>query len=271
MVTLSACVITFNEEENISRCLKSLSFADEIIVIDSLSTDRTVEIARNYTSKVFSHQWLGFGPQKNLAFSKATGDWIINVDADEELTSELAKEITEAINNPQGHIVFNIPRKNLVGGYWVKYGSCFHNYPDSQPRLFRRGQLNCGANLVHEGYLFNGKNRSLQNFMIHHSYKDFKEYRNSMNYFSRLKALDLIPKKLDYLCLKFGFLPFHAVITFLSYYLVKKGVLMGLTGIRLAYEQTRYVTRKYSLGFWWKLTKKDTEDLKKQILEKNRC
>jgi glycosyltransferase involved in cell wall biosynthesis len=271
LVTLSACIITYNEERNIGRCLKSLAFADQIIVVDSFSTDLTVEIARQYTSQVYSHEWLGFGPQKNLAFSKATGDWIINLDADEEITPELAAEIRKAINSPQDYTVFRIPRKNLIGNYWVKYGSCFHSPPDAHPRIFKRGCLNCGNNLVHESYHFQGKDKRLEAYMLHYSYQSFHDYSNSMDYFARLKALDLLSQTTAFLIFKFVFLPVHALLTFLSYYLMKKGFLMGWLGFQLSYKQAWYVTRKYALALWWKLTAQETAQLKKKVLDKGRC
>ncbi|MGE5604136.1 MAG: glycosyltransferase family 2 protein [Bacteroidota bacterium] len=271
MPALSACVITYNEERNIARCLKSLMFADEIIVVDSFSTDNTVAIAKSFTPNVIQHEWMGFGPQKNFAFSIAKGDWILTIDADEEVSPDLQKEILAAVKNPEDYLVFRTPRKNFIGDFWVKYGSCFPNYPDAEPRLFKKGVAQCHDNLVHEGLVVKVKDKTFKNHLLHYSYQNLKEYRNSMNYFSKLRGLELFAEKKPQLIFRIIFYLPHVVLTFPSYYLWKKGFLMGWMGVRLAYEQTRYVAIKHGLALIWQITGKTMDELKPVILAKGRC
>ena len=135
---VSALVITLNEEENIRQCLESVAWADEIVVVDALSEDRTVEISRRFTDKVFLNPWPGFAAQRNFGLERATGDWILILDADERVTPEARDEILACIARAgrTGVVAYQIPRRNYFFGRWLRWGGAF---PDLQWRLFKRG------------------------------------------------------------------------------------------------------------------------------------
>lgn len=134
MVKTSVVIITENEEANIRRCLESVKWADEIIVVDSGSTDTTLDICKEYECKVFHREWDGYANQKNYALDQASGDWILSLDADEEVTSELAKELWQAVNSDSAD-AYSIPRLNNFLGRWMRHGGW---YPDRQLRFFKR-------------------------------------------------------------------------------------------------------------------------------------
>src|ERR1035438_10928704 len=146
-LTLSVVIITFNEEANLARTLASVAWADEIVVVDSGSTDRPREVAESYRAKFYVEQWKGFAAQKNSALAKATGDWILSLDADEEVEPALADEIRRALAANPSVAGFWIPRKNFFLGRWIKRGGF---YPDPKLRLFRRGAGQFEERLVHE-------------------------------------------------------------------------------------------------------------------------
>jgi glycosyltransferase involved in cell wall biosynthesis len=134
-MTISICIICFNEEKNIRRCLECATWANEIIVIDSMSQDKTVEIAREYTDKVYQEAWPGYVDQKNFAISKANGNWILSVDADEEITAALRDEILAETGKADAKNGYRIPRRSFYQGRWINHSGY---YPDRQLRLFRR-------------------------------------------------------------------------------------------------------------------------------------
>ena len=146
-LTLSVVIITLNEEANLARTLASVAWADEIVVLDSGSTDRTREVAESYHAKFYVEPWKGFAAQKNSALAKATGDWILSLDADEEVEPVLAEEIRTALSAKPSVAGFWIPRKNFFLGRWIKHGGY---YPDPKLRLFRRGAGTFEERLVHE-------------------------------------------------------------------------------------------------------------------------
>jgi glycosyltransferase involved in cell wall biosynthesis len=170
--TLSVIVITKNEEHDLPRCLRSVWFADEIVVLDSGSTDRTVEIAREFTDKVFvSEDWPGFGQQKNRALSYATQDWVLSLDADEWVTADLAKEIRAAISN--GDLdVYQIPRLSSFCGKVIRHSGW---YPDYVTRLFKRTSAGFSEDLVHERVVHEASVGTIRQPLRHESYHDIKE------------------------------------------------------------------------------------------------
>lgn len=152
--TLSLAIITRNEEANLARTLGSVAWADEIVVVDSGSNDRTEEIARSFRSRFYLEEWKGFAAQKNSALEKCSCDWILSLDADEALSDPLAKEIWELLEGDPPFDGYSIPRRNLFLGRWMRFGGF---YPDRKLRLFRRGAAEFEARPVHETLHFVGK------------------------------------------------------------------------------------------------------------------
>lgn len=180
--TLSVVIITKNEERDLPRCLRSVCFADEIVVLDSGSTDRTLEIAREFTDKVFvSADWPGFGPQKNRALTHATGDWVLSLDADEWVTAELAEEIQIAIKS-ETYSAYKIPRLSTFCGTVVRHSGW---YPDYVTRLFRRVDARFSSDLVHERVVHEKTEGSLKNPLRHASYHDLNEVMNKVVRYSQ--------------------------------------------------------------------------------------
>ena len=145
-MAVSVAIITLNEEANIRRCLESVRWADEIIVVDCGSTDDTVKICEEYGCRVFNHEWEGYARQKNFAIGKATGDWVLSLDADEEVTPDLAQEILSAASKGSSD-AYSMPRSNLFLGKWMRHGGW---YPDRQLRLFKRGMGSFADVPLHE-------------------------------------------------------------------------------------------------------------------------
>ena len=232
--------------------------------------NQTVAVASKYTTNVVYHEWMGFGLQKNYAFSLAKGDWIISIDADEEITPGLRDEILELLKAPGEYTALCVPLKNYIGNYWVKYGSLFHNYPDYQRRVFHRTSGKCNANLVHEGLVTTGAIKYLNNPVVHRSYETLAECRKSLRYYARLKAIEIFEMKRFSLLIGLLEYPIHIIFTFISYYILKKGFLMGWLGLRLVYEQVVYVIIKYGLALYWRITGRKVVDLKPGILNNDR-
>ena len=171
--TLSVAIITKNEEAHLPRTLASVQFADEIIVLDSASTDRTQEIARSFQATVYDEPWKGYAGSKNSAIARCTGTWILSLDADEELSPELQRQIRTLLPTNPPVDAYYIRRRNLFLGRWIKHGGF---YPDAKLRLFRRK----GANFttppqfedrpVHETIVFDGEASTLDYDIVHHVY-----------------------------------------------------------------------------------------------------
>jgi glycosyltransferase involved in cell wall biosynthesis len=187
-MSISVTVITKNEEANIARCLASVSWADEIVVIDSGSTDRTVEIARKYTPRVHVEAWHGFGPQKNLAVSRATGDWILSLDADEWVSDELREALRAAAQSGSPHDAWSMPRSSIFCGRVMRHSGW---WPDFVTRLFRRGKAEFSGDLVHERLLVRGTTGILKAPLMHESYRDLDQVIEKMNLYSKLAAQDM--------------------------------------------------------------------------------
>lgn len=186
---LSVAIITKNEEANIGRTLASVQFAGEIIVLDSSSTDRTVEIARSYNAKVYDEPWKGFSGSKNSAIAKCTGTWILSLDADEELTPELQQQIRNLLPTNPPTDAFYLKRRNLFLDRWIKHGGF---YPDPKLRLFRRTAANFASiprfqdRPVHETIAFDGEAMTLDFDLIHHAYPTLETYIEHMDRYSTL-------------------------------------------------------------------------------------
>lgn len=179
MSKISVCLATFNEEKNIKDCLESVrQLADEIVIVDGTSSDKTVEIAKKYTSKIIVRENpLMFHINKQKAFETATSDWILYLDADERVTPELKKELQYAIRNTQ-YAGFWIPRKNIIFGKWIQHTGW---YPDHQLRLFKRGKAYLPCKSVHEQPELSGKAGRLKNPLIHLNYQTISQFIRRLN------------------------------------------------------------------------------------------
>jgi glycosyltransferase involved in cell wall biosynthesis len=259
-MTLSVVLITHNEEANIGRALASVQplVADgkgEIIVVDSGSTDRTVEIAKPLGAKVFVEEWKGYAAQKNSAIDKAGGDWILSLDADEELEPGLAVEIAMALNvapaggetQPMG---FWIPRENFFLGRRIKHGGF---WPDPKMRLFRKGAARFEDRAVHEdARLIEGISGRLKGALLHHSYPTLTDYIDHMNRYSSLGAEMAVAKG------RSGFSVFdialRPIATFIYNYFFRIGFLDGREGLLLHLYHAAYVSWKYAKA--WELARR---------------
>ena len=168
MPEISAVIIVKNEEANIDECLKSISWVDEIVVVDSGSSERTVEICEKYTDKVYVHELRGYGPQKNLALGYTSKEWVISIDADERVSAELRSEIMKAVAST-GFSGYEIPRLSSYCGRYIHHSGW---RPDHVTRLFKRQKGRFSDDLVHERAVIDGSVGILKNDMPHHSFRD---------------------------------------------------------------------------------------------------
>jgi glycosyltransferase involved in cell wall biosynthesis len=282
--TLSVALITFNEEENIGRTLASMKdIADEIIVVDSGSTDRTVEIAKQFGAKVFVEEWQGFAAQKNSALDKCTCDWILSLDADEEVTAGLAAAIQRILislnewvqagkpapgsRDHAGrqwnvtHVFFEMPRRNLFLGRWIRRGGF---YPDRKLRLVPRGYARFNGNArVHEDLHWTVPNAAdydyalLKGDLVHHQYPTLTSYIDHMNRYSSLGAEMVLDKRGGDKRGRVGFSIINIVVrpiaTFIYNYFFRLGFLDGKEGLLLHLYHSVYVSWKYAKA--WELSR----------------
>ncbi len=236
MSRLTVTVIAWNEEERLRDCLESVAWADEIIVVDAESTDKTVQLAREFTDKVWVRPWPGFALQKNFAIEQATGDWVLSLDADERVTPALGVRIRRVLAEDGPADGYRLPRRNVFWGDWVRHGGL---YPDYQLRLFRRaGGRFVEDAVVHESVEVRGRVDTLAEPLEHRSYRDLEDFVRRSNRYSTLAAQDwrrqgrtvrvsnLIAKPLGRFC---------------TMYLMRGGFLDGWRGLVLAVLYAHYV------------------------------
>lgn len=235
---LSVIIITKDESEHIARCLKSVSWADEIIVLDSGSTDNTVSICKQFTPHVYETDWPGFGPQKQRALDKATGDWVLSIDSDEQITEELKIEIQQAINedNIAG---FEIPRLSSYCGRQIKHGGW---WPDHVLRLFQRKAGLFTDDIVHERIIVDGPLKELQNPILHEAFINPAEVLHKVNSYSSLGAKKLFEKGKT---TSFKMAILKGFWTFFRTYLLKMSFLDGAQGLMLAISNAEGTYYKY--------------------------
>ncbi len=228
MPKLSVIIITKNEENHIKQCLASVAWCDEIIIVDCGSTDNTVELCRHYTNKIFiTDDWPGFGPQKNRALAKATGEWVLSIDADEQVTTTLQQEIKQTITHAT-ESAFRIPRRSRYCGRWIKHSGWS---PDYVTRLFRRSCANFSNDLVHEKILLQGNIGTLKTPLLHYSFESLEEVLEKVNNYSSANA------QMHYAKGKKSSLSkaiLHGLWAFLRTYLLRAGFLDGREGFMLA-------------------------------------
>ncbi len=233
--TCSAVVITWNEEERLRACLASLAWVDEIVVVDAESHDKTVEVAREFTDRIVVQPWLGFAAQKNFAVDQARGEWILSVDADEEVSLELRAEIEAILAAPVTAAGYAVPRRNIFWDRWIRHGGL---YPDWQTRLFQRGRGRFVERAVHESVEIEGALARLRGPLMHQSYRSIGEFLERANRYSSLAADDLARSGTR---VGGGQVVLRPLGRFLSMYLLRRGFLDGMPGLLLAGLYAYYV------------------------------
>lgn len=235
---LSVVIITKNESEHIARCLTSVSWVDEIIVLDSGSTDDTVSICKQFTPHVYQTDWPGFGPQKQRALDKATGDWVLSIDADEQITAELKQEILQVIksNDIPG---YEIPRLSSYCGRQIKHGGW---WPDYVLRLFQRQYGAFSDDIVHERVIIKGKPQKLQQPILHEAFINPEEVLHKVNSYSTLGAEKLFAKGKS---TSLGMAILKGLWTFFRTYILKASFLDGPQGLMLAISNAEGSYYKY--------------------------
>jgi glycosyltransferase involved in cell wall biosynthesis len=237
---ISVAIITKNEELAIGRCLQSVSWADEVIVLDSGSTDKTVDIARELGAKVsVTSDWPGFGPQKNRALDLATGDWILSLDADEWVTPELHEEMRLILTGEPEFDAYRLPRSSSFCGRYMRHSGW---WPDYVVRLFRRGTARISDDIVHERTLVDGAVGTLRNPLLHETYVDLEDMQEKFARYSTLGAQTLHERGARGGLAK-GLL--HGLAAFLRTYLLRRGFLDGREGFMLAVANAEVAYYKY--------------------------
>ena len=239
--TLSGVVICFNEQENIGRCLESLAFCDEIVVVDSGSTDRTREIAAPYADRFIEQPFLGYVKQKNFALEHATGDWAVCLDADEALSEELQRDIPVAVAAAHDDVSgFVLDRVTHFLGVWHDAGEW---YPDPQLRVFRRVRGHWTGRDPHDRVELKGGVRPLPGHLLHWNYRDLSDHIRTVDRFSMHQAKGLAEEGVRFRLIDLLFRP---LIRFLRGYFLRGGFRKGLPGFMVSISTAYYVFMKYA-------------------------
>ena len=241
MPTLSVILITRNEEANLADCLASLEgIAQQIVVVDTNSSDRTLEIAKSYGAAIAQPQdWPGFGPQKNRGLDLATGEWVLSLDADERLTPALKSEIVTAIHHSAHVDCFAIPRLSWYCGRFIRHSGWNPDYVD---RLFKRGSARFSDDLVHERLLPSGQVAKLENPMLHYSFMNYSQVLQKIDRYSTASAEQAFAKGKTSTPLK---AVLHGVWSFFRTYFLQAGFLDGPQGFTLAMSNAQGTYYRY--------------------------
>jgi glycosyltransferase involved in cell wall biosynthesis len=239
MEKISVAIITQNEERNIRGCLESVRWADEIVVVDNGSTDRTQAICREYGARVFQEDWKGYSGQKNSAIEKARNEWVLSLDADERILPELLREMERNLDEDPSVDGYWIPRKNFFLGRWIRRCGW---YPDLNLRLFRKSRGRFGERAVHERVEIQGRTVTLSNPLIHETYRSLSDFFQRMDRYSTLAA-----EEMQRAGRKFRWVDafFRPPFTFLQMYLLRAGFLEGYSGWLLSVLYSFYTFAKY--------------------------
>jgi glycosyltransferase involved in cell wall biosynthesis len=253
-ISVSVYILTYNNRRTIERCLKSLCWAEELIVVDSFSNDGTFEICQRYTDKIYRREWKGHRDQYQYAADLTTRDWIMFVDADEEVPSELVEEIRgELKREGEGVDGFFIYRQTYYLGRWIRYGGW---YPDGEIRLYRRNRGRWEGGL-HAKIVVDGRVANLKNQYLHYTYRDISDQIQTIDKYSEMAAKDLAESGKKFSLFK---LLFHPPFRFIKEYLLKLGFRDGLPGLIIIVSTMYYVFIKYAKLWELTISKKERED-----------
>lgn len=249
---ISACIIVFNEERKIRRCLQSVTWCDEIIVLDSFSTDRTLEICREFTDKIHQHEWLGYVGQRNLVRQYAQHPWILFLDSDEEVSPGLRDEILgrfEQGNDP--YVGYEFPRLVYFLGKWIRHGEW---YPDVKLRLFKKAHGRTEGEEPHDRVAVTGPVKRLRNPIWHYTYDDIRDQIQQLDRFSTITAQQKYVRDAAFL---WSDLLIRPTLRFLKGYILKLGFLDGAHGFIVAVVAAQGAFIKYAK--LWELRLRERE------------
>lgn len=237
---ITATIITLNEERNIARAIESLRCCDEILIVDSGSVDRTIELAQNLGVRVIEAGWLGYAAQKNWAAEQAANDWILSLDADEALSEALEAEIWALKKSGPKYDAYTMPRLARYLGKWILHSGW---YPDRKVRLYRRGKAKWVGEFVHESVRAEGRVGHLQSNLLHFTCDSLSEHLKTLDRYTTLAAQEIAARRIK--------VPLHRLVidpawTFLKSYVVQRGFLDGFEGLVIAYMAAFYTFLKYS-------------------------
>lgn len=242
MVNISVVIIAFNEERDISRCLKSVvDIADEIVVVDSFSTDKTVEIAKSFGSKVITHEFKSYIDQKNYALNQSNNNIVLSLDADEELSEKLKNSILEVKKKGFVYDGYSMNRLTRIGSNWISHSGW---YPDTKLRLFDKTKGKWAGLNPHDEFVYNEKSKifKLKGDLLHHSFYSFDELKKQSDKFAKLGAQAYFQRGKKAPALK---LIFNPVLRFVRDYFINKGFLHGSTGLKVSYNNSHATYLKY--------------------------
>ncbi len=227
---ISACLTVGNEENEIERCLKSLSWVDEIVVIDSFSKDRTVELCKKYTDRVYQHEWLGYVGQKDLVKNMASNPWIFFVDADEEVSTRLRDEVIAEFESGANKLFvgYEFPRKVFFMGAWVTHGEW---WPDIKMRLFLKANGLCAGREPHDQVIVDGPVKRLGGCLYHYTYLDLADQVKTLNRFSTISCMRMMEDDRKF---RASDILFRPIFRFFRGYVLKRGFLEGYRGLIVA-------------------------------------
>jgi len=237
---VTAVVISFNEKDRIAACLESLGWADEIVVVDSGSSDGTREIARGYTARVFEIPWKGFGPQKRAAVDRASHDMIFSLDCDERATPELAVEISDLLRKSGIPPAFTVPRRTFLGDKEIRHSGW---RPDRTVRLFDRRQARFSDSPVHERVLVSGDTGRLEHPILHYSFGGISDILVKMDRYTDLSARQMFESGRRF---RISDITVRPLLAFVKSYLLRLGVLDGVEGLEIAVAAAVHVFAKYA-------------------------
>jgi glycosyltransferase involved in cell wall biosynthesis len=260
-MTLSFAILAFNEAANLRRTLDSVAWADELVVVDSGSTDGTIAIAQEFNAKVFVEPWKGYGPQMNSSIDKCTSDWVFSLDADEVLTPELSAEIRALLagsppENEPRYDAYWVPRRNQIFGRWMRHGG---QYPDYKLRLFRQGTARLPEDTEpHATPKWAGPKGRLKGDLLHYQYPTVALYVEHMNRYSSA-SVPLVLRKgrtcrglVEFVAMTFV----NPILTFLKNYIFRLGFLDGREGFLFHLYHSSYTSWKYAKA--WETSRRKT-------------
>jgi glycosyltransferase involved in cell wall biosynthesis len=236
---ISVTIRTFNEEKNIRECLESISWADEIVVVDSKSTDHTVAIAREFTDRVIIQEWLGHVGQSQFATDQTKNLWVLHMDADERVTPALRDEIRALDLQNSTCDAYEMPRRHFFMQQWINHSAW---YPDYKIRLFRKDRCRWGGYAPHDEVKVKGRKEKLTNDIVHYIYTDIAHFASTKNAYSSLTAADHFKNGRRARIIDFTLRPLYA---FLYRYFVRLGIVDGIAGLTISVMEAHTVFLKY--------------------------